>query len=478
MAEQRGLFEKALETVEKHRMIQQGDTVAAGVSGGADSVALLDFLCRIREELSLTVAVCHLNHRLRGGESDRDEAFTRDLAAGYGLPFRCRRADAAEYAEEHRCSVEEAGRALRYAFFRECAGEGGRIATAHTLSDSMETLLLNLCRGTGLRGLRGIPPVRGQIVRPLIACTRQEVEAYCRQRGLGWVTDSSNLSPDYARNRVRLEVLPRLAELNPALPAAFAGLMGRMEEQWRLVSSLAEEAEGRLNRGGRLDREGLLALPPAVAETVLLRLLEQAGAGGSARLVEELLGTARRGRGEVQLGPGLFFTVRGDTAGLVRRRPPPEDFPPRALDLSEGALPAFLAAGEGQRVRIMPFPEKKEEIAEKINNSALKNRLDCGRIKGTVILRRKAPGDRMAPAWRRAGSRPLKKLCQEAGIPPEERQRLLVAEDREGIIWAQHFGADRRCAWGEDSARGCVIEIIREDEKDGNASGHPAGADQ
>ena len=117
-------------------------------------------------------------------------------------------------------------------------------------------------------------------------------------------------------------------------------------------------------------------------------------------------------------------------------------------------------------LRIAPVEGKKEKLAEKINKSALKNCLDCGRIKGTVILRRKQPGDRMAPAWRRAGSHPLKKLCQEAGVPPEKRGMLVVAQDAEGIIWAEGFGADRRCAWREDSRLGCVWEVITEGNDD------------
>lgn len=466
MPEQQGLWEKALETVQKHQMIQQGDHIAAGVSGGADSVALLDFLARLAPSFSLSVTVCHLNHRLRGAEADRDEDFVKDLAARYGLPFCCRRADAAARAGERGCSVEEAGRELRYAFFRECAGENGKIATAHTLSDSMETVLLNLCRGTGPRGLRGIPAVRGNIIRPLSACTRGEVEDYCRERKLAYVTDSTNLRPDYSRNRLRLEVLPRLELLNPALPAAFSRLMARMEDQWALTRQLAEQAKAAIRRpDGRLDRPGLLALPTPVREAILLELLETAGRQ-SARLVEEMEKTARRGSGEVQLGEGIFFTARGETVGLAARRPEPDgDVPPEVeLDLLTLSLPAFFPLGGGRTLRIAPLTGKKEKLAEKINKSALKNGLDCGRIKGTVMLRRKRPGDRMAPAWRKAGSHPLKKLCQEAGIPPEKREMLAVAQDAEGIIWAEGFGVDRRCAWREDSRFGCVWEVVTEED--------------
>ncbi len=141
------------------------------------------------------------------------------------------------------------------------------------------------------------------------------------------------------------------------------------------------------------------------------------------------------------------------------------------LELSDpAALPAFFPLDGNRKLAVAPFPGKKGESAEKINKSALKNRLDCGRIKGTVILRRKIPGDRMAPAGRSAGSHPLKKLCQEAGIPPEKRQQLVVAADSEGIIWAEGFGADRRCVWREDSRQGCVFAIITtEDRQNGEA---------
>ncbi|MCI9194880.1 MAG: tRNA lysidine(34) synthetase TilS [Angelakisella sp.] len=459
---------KALEAVERYQMIQPGDTVAAGVSGGADSVALLDFLRHLRRSVPFTLLVCHLDHQLRGEESRRDAAFVRELAERWGLPYRCRQADAAAWARLHRLTVEEAGRQLRYAFFQECAGETGKIATAHTLSDSMETVLLNLCRGTGPRGLRGIPPVRGNIIRPLFACTRREVENYCQERGLAFVTDSTNLLPDYSRNRIRLEVLPRLELLNPALPAAFARFMDRMADQWALTRQLAEEARETIRRpDGRLDRQGLLSLPPPVREAILLELLETAGKQ-SARLVEEMERAARRGSGEVQLGDGIFFTVRGETAGLIARRPEPDGTGPLEVELDPLALPlpAFFPLGGGRTLRIAPAEGKKEKLAEKINKSALKNCLDCGRIKGTVILRRKQPGDRMAPAWRRAGSHPLKKLCQEAGVPPEKRGMLVVAQDAEGIIWAEGFGADRRCAWREDSRLGCVWEVITEGNDD------------
>ncbi len=469
MPEEQGLFQKARTAVQRYHMLQQGDVIAVGVSGGVDSVALLDFLCRLREGYQWKLLVCHLNHGLRGAEADRDQEFVRLLAEERGLPFLWERRDAAAEAVRRGLSVEEAGRELRYAFFARCAGETGKIATAHTLSDSMETVLLNLCRGTGIRGLRGIPPVRGNIVRPLIGCTRQEVEAYCRQRGLSWVEDSTNASSDYSRNRIRLEVIPRLEELNPALPAAMAGLMERMEAQWQMTLDLCAQARERLSLPeGGFDRERFLALPEPVGDALLQELLEEGGGPQSARLVELMRQSASRGSGAVQLGNGVWFAAGPRRLALKRRSP---QAPPLEVSLDPETLEqeSIFPLGGGCALRIRLIPGKSGISTEKINKSALKNLVDCGRIKGNVMLRRKKDGDRMAPAWRKAGSRSLKKLCQEAGIPPDRRAFLVVAEDEEGILWAQDFGADRRCAPDGEDGRFLLFEVV-EDEKSGTES--------
>ena len=209
------LEQKALLALRQYSLFTQGDRIAVGVSGGADSVALLRFLAVLREEYRWELIVCHIHHGLRGAEADRDEQFVRELAGQLGLPYTVRHIDAAALALENHLSVEEAGRNARYAFFAETAGEGGRIATAHTLDDTIETVLMNLIRGTGLHGLCGIPRTRGNIVRPLLDVTRAEVEEYLALLGQPYCTDSTNLSDDYTRNRVRHDILPRLRELNP-----------------------------------------------------------------------------------------------------------------------------------------------------------------------------------------------------------------------------------------------------------------------
>ncbi|MEG1778200.1 MAG: tRNA lysidine(34) synthetase TilS, partial [Angelakisella sp.] len=161
------LDKTARDTINCYHMCGQGDRIAVGVSGGGDSVALLAFLCSVRTELGIEILACHVNHRLRGEESDGDEEFVRTLAERLGVPFRLCTFDAAAEARGAGMGVEEYSRQRRYAFFEECAGTDGRIATAHTLSDAAETMLFNLLRGTGVKGLCGIPRLRGNIIRPL-----------------------------------------------------------------------------------------------------------------------------------------------------------------------------------------------------------------------------------------------------------------------------------------------------------------------
>ena len=229
------LEEKALDALQKYSLLQPGDRIAVGVSGGADSVALLRFLAQYRAQYRWEITVCHVNHGLRGAEADRDEQFVRALAERLGLPCLVHRCDAAALAAAQHCSVEEAGRRARYSFFAEAAGESGRIATAHTLQDSIETVLLNMIRGTGLHGLCGIPRIRGNIIRPLLDCTRAEVEQYLATLGQPYCTDSTNRADDYTRNAVRHRILPQMRALNPNFDAAMARIMAQLAAQWSLT---------------------------------------------------------------------------------------------------------------------------------------------------------------------------------------------------------------------------------------------------
>lgn len=229
-------------TIRKRGLLQPGNTVIVALSGGADSCALLDLLANL-PDFPLRLIAAHLNHSLRGADSDADEEFARSLAARYGIPFESRRSDVTEYAEKHRLNLEEAGRNIRYAFFGELmAGhKADALALGHHRDDQAETVLMRLLRGSGAAGLSAMPfsNRRGHI-RPLLDVTRNEIESYLTERGLTWRDDVSNSDTVFLRNRIRHELLPVLEQYNPGIRECLAATAGMLAEDNELLESLAD----------------------------------------------------------------------------------------------------------------------------------------------------------------------------------------------------------------------------------------------
>jgi len=269
---------QVFDTVQAHAMLLPGNAVLAGVSGGPDSVALLVILKGLSQQLSLKIGVAHLNHCLRGKESDRDEAFVRDLAASHGLPLHVQQTDVAASARENKKSIEEAARDVRYAFYRKIASQHGynRVALGHNSDDNAEQVLMNLLRGSGPRGLMGIPPVRDNwIVRPLIRMSRQVILAFLAHACQPFVLDSSNEDTRYLRNRVRHELLPCLAkDYNPEIKLALnrLSILLTSEEAWmegETRDMLSHHLERLNNREVRFHRDFFITLPEALARRAI-----------------------------------------------------------------------------------------------------------------------------------------------------------------------------------------------------------------
>lgn len=205
---------KVLNYIRQNRMLASGDGVIAALSGGADSVCLLVVLNELKEKLGIRLMAVHIHHGLRGEEADRDSRYAKELSERLGVPFACVRVDAAAYAKSRKISVEEAGRRLRYEILEQKRREfgGEKIAVAHHGDDQAETILYHLFRGSGLKGLGGIRPVRDRIIRPLLCVDRQEILAYLEEKGIPYCEDSTNQSLDYTRNRLRHQILPAVKE--------------------------------------------------------------------------------------------------------------------------------------------------------------------------------------------------------------------------------------------------------------------------
>lgn len=454
---------KARQTVEEYQMFSPEDSLAVGVSGGADSMALLDFLVSIQYEYRLKITVCHLEHGLRGAESLRDAKFVQQQACRLGLPFRIEQIDAAALARSRGLSVEQAARTARYDFLRRAGGPQSKICTAHTLSDNVETVLLNLTRGTGLRGLCGIPPVRENIVRPLIGVTREQVEEYCARRKIPYVTDSTNAQDQYTRNRLRHHVIPVLKELNPALETSVGEMTTRLRRIDRMTESLSDSLWQSGKEEGIFSRSRFLALDEAAADTFLLRLLRENGVTPSSKAVREMHRIAETGSGALELCGGCFFYAQGDRIGIRFALPHYETFfqpvtVSQLLDLDR-KLPS---AGKKTLKRQIIYKNSLENT-QKIQNMLLKNAVDCGKINNNLILRKKQDGDSIALIGRK-GTRSVKKLCQEQRISPIERRELLVLADENGPLWVERLGVDRRCVPDAESRTVLVLTVSEEAE--------------
>ena len=237
-------------TVKKYDMLNAGDRVIIGLSGGADSVCLLYFLLEKKRELGLELFAVHINHRLRGEDADADAEFCDEICATVGIEIEIVEMNAAEFAKNKRLSIEEAGRELRYKAFNDAAVRFGanKIAVAHNVDDNAETVLLRLIRGTGIAGLGGIPAVNGKIIRPLIEVSRNEIEKHLLDNNISWVTDVTNLDNEFTRNRVRNQLIPALRGFNPSITPTLNRLAGICREENGYIEEMALAAFNRCVR--------------------------------------------------------------------------------------------------------------------------------------------------------------------------------------------------------------------------------------
>lgn len=441
--------EKIRGVIARYSMLPSGAAVVVGFSGGADSAALTHFLSVHQEVYGISLTAAHINHGLRK-TAERDEDAARRFCEERKIPFFCRRVDVAALAREQGLCVEDCGRKVRYAFFRELAGSGphARIATAHTASDQAETMLMNLARGAGTRGLSGIPPVNGPVIRPLIALTRQEVEQYCAWYGLSYVQDESNWEETYARNRVRHQVIPVLRTLNPSLERGMLRAAELLREDDDLLRRLASDALEQSRHGGGWTLSDLRALPRPILSRALILAARQAGAGRLTREQVEDMERAVRHGGAATVAGGIQILAKGNT--LFAQAP---------VSHTDGWCVPLRAEGtllpDGRILRIRPFSGGQAENPKKFYKFLFHNPGNYDTIQNDMVVRTRLPGDRFRPAGRGV-SKPLRRLLAEAGVPPAVRDsRILLAERGGEIRWAEGLGPCE--AW---SARGDAADVF------------------
>lgn len=408
------MIEKIKNTIKKYNMLSSESYLAVALSGGADSVALLDILqCG-----GYRVCAIHINHMIRGEEADRDEDFCRELCKKRSVPFFCHRIDVPGEAKARGESLELTARRLRYeAIEKTVALEGiDRVATAHHGDDNAETVIFNIVRGSGTKGGCGIPAVRGIYVRPLIECTRDEIIGYCAQKGLDFVTDSTNLSTDYTRNFIRHEIMPKLKEINPNSVRAFTVFSNSLRRDEEFISSLVPK---------KATRSELARLP----DPVLVRYIKQYCESGS-RQIDALISAIRKGNEYVVTDMGEKIFAVCDRNNLTFRK---KITPPTHNE--------FIITDECTHIPqfgdiYMTRDKARAEELVNIYKIAIYSYLKFDKIKGDIFLRSRREGDR----YRYKGmTHSLKKLFCARHIPVEQRSRVPLFCDEDGIVWIPEF---------------------------------------
>lgn len=444
------------ETIKRYNMIRRGDRILVALSGGADSVTLLHYLFICKDDMGITVEAAHVNHMLRGQEADRDEMFCRSLCENMGIKLHVKKIDVRHIANEKGLSEELCGRNIRYNFFNEIVNNSEmKIATAHTLSDSIETMVFNLARGTGLKGLCGIPPVRKNIIRPLINCFRCDIESYCKENNLDYVTDSTNLEDDYSRNFIRHNILPELKNINIEADKAIGRTIGWLREDENYLSSLADDMFNKIKiADNQYDIHDLIDCPIPIKRRVIAKILNNSCGNISSEHILELENILNK-TGWVNLPKDLKARVKD---GLLIIMPQREN-----IKNSSGLNEHIIKPGESiqfdeKTISLQNLSIKDYNFLKFINKKLFYNCFDCDMIYGDYKCRTRLDGDYYHPAKKGCG-KSLKKLFNELKIPKEDRLKRLILSDNNGIIWVEGIGIDQRVKITEKTKNIVLINI-------------------
>ncbi len=498
------LESKVINFIQRYSLISRKEIVVVGVSGGADSVCLLHVLAKWRKGPGLRLHVAHLNHQLRGVESEADSEYMSNLAGSLGIPITIDRQDVAAYRIERNCSIEEAARELRYTFLARVAREVGanRIAIGHTRDDQVETILMHILRGTGITGLCGLAPcspmaydsqgmswptpppsLRAKrsnllVIRPLLDITREETTSYCQEHQLAPRIDSSNLSLSFFRNRLRLQLLPLLRQYNPSVDQALLRLADIAKEDSALIeqqaSGLWDEVARQENNTIYLDRKQIASLPIAL-QRHLLRAAVTRLAGDTRDIEASHIEAARSllnkpASKRISLPHGLICHGGYDelviASAAKQSQLPPCPFPPLPGEFplkvpGKTVSPGWKVIASIVRERVAsPSSRGAPGTSEGNCQSNLVAHFDLHKTGTELFVRQRRPGDRFQPL----GMSMPKKLYEfmvDAKIPRSWRGRIPIVCSPQQIIWVVGWRIDDRVKTTEASKEIIRLEFIK-----------------
>ncbi len=422
---------KVLKTVKKYNMLSKGDRVLIGVSGGADSIALLEFFVSVKEKYDLDICVAHIEHGIRGEDSVNDAEFVENYCKKLGVNFYLKTIDAPNLAKKAKMGVEEYSRMARYDFFNTI--ECDKIATAHNLTDNIETLLFRLARGTGLKGACSIPAVRGKIIRPFIEVSSGEIRKWCNDNNIPYRVDCTNSDSAYSRNLIRLEILPLFEKLNANYQDNIENFISDVNEDYAFIDDYVKSIYPKIVKNNEIDLPKLNELDLSIKKRILIMFFDENGYSLN----------------RIHLQSVIDITLKSGKSQIKEN--------------------VFAISAKG-KIRIAKFNDlnKKDEFVTKILNiDEFKDKnidfyCDCDKIVGNIVIRAKQAGDRIKPAGRNV-SKTLKKLFNESAYPIEKRDKKIVVCDDLGIVGVIGLCADERVKVDCNTAKILTIKLPSED---------------
>ncbi len=461
------MITKIKETIQKHNLLEKGDHVIVGVSGGPDSVCLFHVLYDLRYDYQLDLSVVHINHMLRGKDADEDEAYVKKLCLKKGVPFYSYRINVREKSKDLGTGEEEAGRKARYDSFFEILKKtnADKIAIAQNMNDQAETLLMRLVRGSGLDGLAGIEYMRDQvIIRPLLDVSREEIEKYCTNNRLNPQTDKTNMKDIYTRNKIRLELIPYLADnLNNRIIPNLWKTAKILQEDKDFIYSFVKEAYKncciqKIDKEVHIQKEKFNELHPTVKKRMILRAIADLGVRqdiGTIHL-ESILHIVEENK--TSSGIDLPYDIRVDIGykNVIITR-----------NKSEKTLKEFcyeVKWGNNIHIKELNASLSSEIVAnnhQKISKSDYIKYFDYDKLNGPIVVRTRKPGDRISPLGM-SGSKKLKDFFVDEKIPREQRKQIPLVCCGSDVIWIIGYRINNKFKIDDTTRNILILKYIPE----------------